>query len=109
MFSLSISKFVDIFLKTTKIITHTIYLCTEIKLVHVEKIFAGLANRIIDIKHTNFFCRPKKILDIRTRFFVETIKEFVGRTNILLGQQKKFKVLYQQSGLLIQQIFFSPR
>ena len=38
--------------------------------------------------------------------FVDTIKCFVGTMTNYLGQQKISYILYQQSGLLIQQIFF---
>ena len=44
-----------------------------------KKRFAVLANRIVDIEDTNFFCYTSKILVVSTAFFSNQ-QEFVGRT-----------------------------
>ena len=56
--------------------------------------------KIIDIDVKSFFCCPNKMLFLATNNFVKQktikicfvgfIKRFVGRSEILLGQQKKF-------------------
>ena len=47
----------------------------------IEKIFAGLANRIVDIERTKFVCCPKKIL-------VLPPNSFLVQQKVLLVQQK---------------------
>ena len=54
-----------------------------------EKRFAVLANRIVNIQPTNFFCCLNKILVLPTNPFAKLTKSFVKKTEILLGQQKK--------------------
>ena len=72
----------------------------ELSKVTRRKKIVLLANRIVDIELTKYFCCLNKCLVFPTNLFVEPTKEFlivfcmtklfVRRTKILFGQQRMF-------------------
>ena len=73
-------------------------------MVYTQKTIDVLANLMVDIELTKFFCCPKKFLVFPTNLFVKATKEFVivffltniyvRDTKILLGQWKKVCLVY---------------